>query len=690
MAVYGITVYGTDVYGYDFPPDYRVEPFTAASLDYNSIALSWTKPAGDILAYRLIRNRYGYPSDEDDGEILFDSETYPGSQFIDHTVIPGAYHYYGFYVLLDFLGNVWVRSGLTACLAIKNFQSYQEMYNRIPGYFVNAANDGDELSADFVGNTYLQQFMQIMGWGVDLLRTQYDTYRNVNNPWTVPLSTLYTLGNQMGITINPDISPYTLRKAIFFNAPINQQRGTPSGIATEVSALTGWNLDLQVGKNIMLENDQSNFSDPNYSLWSDNLNYNFAERVSFVGSGSVTRFYQCINATANIGNPPSGTTSSNTWWEAVLGVNDNTVLLNAATGNPDTWEVLYPAVSNAAPIANSIEETIGVLDPLGSGNFTTNSLTAINNATTGSQALWLRSVSRTLTDMMSTTTSFAADKYQAVADGIPVPFSLPSQVWDASVTYRTNDIVTYSSQPFIALRQSTGAIPPYTDIGTSSAEWEPLSWEPRYRICLSTYALGSAAVQVTPFVEWYDSQGNYIMRVMARNGTPGSVEMPNSFVYDSFTTGANTAISSRTTDDGGYEWIQEAGTFQLSPFNTGSAYPLTTGQRTYAYINSGTANCQVGVTFLTEPEGGQSQALLLRWVNDTSYIRADYTALRTNSGGTWTTLGTYSTPFVAGDRMVVQLNGSAIVVLRNGVSVLSVSSSFNSTSGNHGILVENT
>jgi hypothetical protein len=688
MAVYGVTVYGTDYYGFDTPPAYRVDPFLAASFSYNSVSLSWTKPAGDILAYRLIRNRYGYPSDQDDGEILLDSENYPGSQFTDTTVIPGEYHYYGFYVLLDFLGNVWVRSGLTACLAVSNFNSYNQIYSLIPEYFTNAADDGDELTADAVQNTYLELFTQVIAWGIDQLKTQYDTYRNINNPWTVPLSSLYNLAAQMGIDINPDISPYTLRKAVYYNATVNQQRGTPSGIATEVSALTGWNLDLQTGKNMLLENDQSGFSDPSYSAWSSSINYNSGERITYTGSGP-SYFYQCINATGNIGNPPTGTTSSNTWWEAVLSVNDNTVLLNAATGNPDTWEVLYPSVSNGTPVANSVAETLGVIDPLGSGNFTYNRLTAINNGGSA-QNLWLRSVSRTTADLETVTTTFAPDKYQCIADGMPVPYSLPSQEWNASTRYGTNDIVTYSSQPFIALRASTGAVPPYEDTGTASAEWAPLSWEPRYRVCMSAYCLGSTAVQVTPFAEWYDSQGNYIMRVLARNSSPGSVEMPGSFAYDSFTTGAGTSISGRTTDDGGNTWTQGPGTIAVSPFSTGCVYPEVAGQRTYAYVNSGTPNCQVGVTFLTNPQSGQSQALMLRWVSDNSYLRADYTALKENNGGTWTTLGTYSSSFAAGDRMVVQLNGSSVTVLRNGNSVLSVTSSFNSSSGIHGIINENT
>lgn len=556
------------------------------------------------------------------------------------------------------------------------------MYDLIPDYYISSSGTGDILTQSSP-NPVLEQFMQVFGWGMDLLKNQYDTYRFINDPWKIPLSSLYMLAQQLGIDINPDIHPYTLRKAIFYNAEVNKQRGTPAGIETEISALTGWNLDLQIGSNMMLENDQSAFIDPSYPQWSQYLNYALNERVSY---GNY--FYQCINASGNIGNSPTGTSGSNTWWQAVLSSQDDTVLLNSATGNPDTWDVLYPSASNGAALSNSIYELIGVADPL-SAKFNRNSVQVVNHG--GSpQNVWLRSIARTTDDLMVSSTTFAPDKYQAVADGIPVPYSLPFQQWNSSATYSTNQIVFYNNQPFIALRQSTGAVPPYASPGTSTPEWAPLSYDPRYRICISAYCTGSTAVQVTPFAEWYDDQGNYITRIFARNPSPGSTGIPDKLFFDSFTTGSGGNISGRTTDDGSGTWVQEAGTFKLSSVSGGTVYPQTLGQRTYAIINAGAADTQVGATLVTSPQAGQTQGLVLRWTDDTHYIRAGRTTLKTNNGGTWTTLGTYSTPFSDGDRIVAQLNGTSVTILRNGVSVLAVTSSFNQTATRHGILVENT
>jgi hypothetical protein len=683
MALHGITVYGTDTYGYDIPPQYRVDPFIAQSIDYKSVMLSWVQPGGDILAWRLVKNYYGPPTDQDDGEILIDTTTgYPGSSFVDTSVIPGVFHYYGFYVLIDFLGNEWVRSGTTACLAIKNYDSQDYFLNLVPSFFQNAGGSGEEFTVDDSGDIFLNQFMGVFGWGFDYLRTQYDTYLNVNNPWTIPPADLYNLALELGIDINPDIHPYTLRKAVYFNAVVNQQRGTQTGIDTELSALTGYAGDITIGRNMMLENDQSYFPDPSFEVWSSGITYAVNEIVSF---GNF--FYKCLS-TANLGNAPTGANTSNTWWQPYTNQVDTTTLANTVTGGINTWETITPSASNGIS-ANSIAEIDGVTNPLVTTVNTYNAIQAKN--TTGSTtAIWLRSVARTIKDITAGSAApFTPGKTHAIADGIPVPYLLPTQDWNTETRYGTTDIVDFSNIPYIARRASTNTPPPYSVIGGSSNSWAPISPDQRYRIMVSGYLSGSAAVAATPFVDWFDAQGNYITRVVARS--PGtSAGIPDQFAYDSFSSGAETTLGSRTTDDGSTTWSQNVGTFQLSPFDNGCVYPQTTGARAYATVMAGNANTNVGLTFVTSANTGQSHGLLLRFLNDSNYLRAGRTSLKLNTAGTLSTLGTYSTPFSDGDRMVVQLNGSSIIVLRNGVSVLSVTNGFNTSGTTHGIINENT
>jgi hypothetical protein len=183
MAIYGITVYGTDTYGLSLPPAYLNAPMSAIPVDYSTILVTWKQPSGIMFRYRLITNRYGYPVDENDGDIIYDSEDYPGSYYLDQSVIPGTYHYYGFYVLVDIGDNIWIRSGLTACLAPYPYEYGTWFMEHLPEYYRTNPSNGDALTDDVNGNTQLQNLLNVLGWAADYLQTQYDALANhVNDP----------------------------------------------------------------------------------------------------------------------------------------------------------------------------------------------------------------------------------------------------------------------------------------------------------------------------------------------------------------------------------------------------------------------------------------------------------------------------------------------------------------------------
>lgn len=677
MAAYGSNTYGNDTYGYTIPVAYTVDPFTAVPLDYSSISIAWVQPSGTITGYRLVRNMSGPSIASDDGLILIDVTSYPGNSFTDIAPQPGRYHYYTFWVLVS---GTWQLAGSTGTLMPVNYGSGSQMLLLIPSFYVEAINTTSSLEADTTGNPFLNNFINVQGWGLDYLRTQYDTYLNFNDPVRIPLNDLYSLAKELGIILYPGASAANLRKAIVNNAHINQNRGTPLGIAEEVTSYSGWFTDLTIGPNLMLSDDQSWFVDPNYLTWSANITYNVGEKVHF---GNF--WYTCIS-TGNYGNPPTGTSSSNTWWSAILAVTDTTTLFNSNTGGISTWEVIFPSTPNTTPAANTIYEIDGIQDPLNASNFASNGLRIANTSGT-TKDMEVRSVARTTAEIA---TQNVPDKFRTVADGIPVPYTAFSATWSALKEYKPGDIVLYTNQPYVALRASIGSTPPYTSPGTASVDWAPLGFDDRFRFCISAYVQASTAFAATPFVEWYDSAGNYILTLTPRNASSPSTGLPDNVCFDSFTVGAGGTTSGRTTDDGGFTWTSTTGTFGVSPFAGGCLYPTNTATRTIARVTTTSANCQVGLTFTAAPVSGFSVGLMLRYASTTSYFRAGMTQLKKNNGGTITVLGTYSTPFSAGDRMVVTLNGNVITVFRNGSSVLSVTDAQNNTSTSHGIIYETT
>lgn len=390
MAIYGLTKYGDDVYGLSLPPAYLSTPFTATPVNYGAIRVNWKQPSGIIFRYRLLTNRFGYPVNENDGNIVFDSLTYPASTYYDTGIIPGTYHYYAMYVLVDVGDNIWVRSGLAATLMPKNFGSSKWLFDHTPEYFRTRPEDGSALTDDAQGNTALEAFYNVVGWGYDYIRTQYATLANhLNDPKIIPLNDLWNMAAEVGLTFSAETPAYVVRKAVGNWAHISQERGTLHGLAGELALRTGWPADVQIGQNMILEDDQAQFLDPIFIEYSPNQTYRVNECVHH----HFCWFRCLIDEIIGIEPPAFGT--SNTWWHFISDEDDQFhTLQNVTTNNPSTWEPLDSSATNGVPPPASLTQGIGVADPVNpTTNAATNSLRIYNLAGTA-KTLWCRSVSR--------------------------------------------------------------------------------------------------------------------------------------------------------------------------------------------------------------------------------------------------------------------------------------------------------
>lgn len=482
LTTYGPTIYAPPfgqgtyglprVYGVPLYTSYTVEPigsaqnFTANSSDYETILVQWSQPQVPsslgitITDYRLIQNRYGFPVDENDGTILLDSPNYFGNQYKDQNVIPGTFHYYGFYLLLS--TGVWVRAGFTSCLAINDYSSGQWLYDLLPYYFQSTSDT--DLTMNQVGDTYLSQYLDVIGWGLDYLKTQYDAqYTSLNDPMQMSLRDLYHLATQFGIPFQPEMPAALMRKAIANWTTVSQQRGTLTGISNVIELLTGYTVDVQLGVNKFLENDQSGPFSPAYHTWNADKAYPTGD-FELYGS---TYLYESI--LANLNEVPTGTTSSNTWWECLRDVTDpNNTLANPNsigvssgnnTGTANTLEAIYEgqAVSYVPPTSGTL--TVGLGEPTVANPAVWQGRTfRVANQASTAQTMWLRTVSRTTTDL--TTANWVPDAQQVVENGIPVTQLTSRNDWDPTKRYTTHSLITWNNMLFQAQRASTNAQPP--------------------------------------------------------------------------------------------------------------------------------------------------------------------------------------------------------------------------------------
>lgn len=595
MSVFGIDFYGLSKYGTDQVVDYQVDPFIAVPWNYDSIKISWKTPTGTWDKFRLVKNRRGYPVTEHDGDILIDADaTFGTTEALDTQPVPGRFMYYAIYLRTQtqdleadppVLEDVWTRASVTSTLANDDWGSSDWLWERLPEYYKYISNG--ELTTDQVGNSYLWQFIQVFGWGLDILKTQSDIAKHMNDPLRIHLSDVEELGTGLGIPFDPEIKGMTMRQRVQQGAHVDRQKGTLAGWRNLINIMTGWDVDVQVGKNLLLDDDQSNFSHPQFNDWSPYINYAVGEIVQY-----TNKLYKA-NADGSYNDEPPGTT-----WTQIVEVFDDT-LLNSTTGGMSTWEGLsfqpgdyspkvserlgigmaFPAnsdiqnhnmlyVSNpnntamnaglrsiarplikisslAAPItASATSMTLTSTAGLATGNF----FAWLDWGTSNAECVYVGTVSGTtlsitrgqqLTQAISHTTgavywqkasaSDSMDTNQAILDGIPVPWVRDSQKWQADKEYATNDIVLYDSLPFIALRASKGVAPvsvAHPDWSTPSAEWAAIGYDKRIGLTLSGYTHQPPSLDpyvdvtnpieerlpanVTPFIEWYDRDGDGI------------------------------------------------------------------------------------------------------------------------------------------------------------------------------------
>jgi PA14 domain-containing protein len=406
MTVYGITPYGTDVYGLSLPPAYMVDPFTAESIDYGTIQLNWTTPSGVIFRYRLLTNRYGFPVNENDGTVVMDSINYPGNSYRDTQIIPGSFHYYSFFCLVDLENNIWVNGGNTACLAIQDYHSAGDMWEKMPEHFKTMPDTGGEITGDASGLPYVAQFLNVIGWGMDQIHTQYGFLaRTLNDPMTCSLPDLWRLAAELGLSFTPAIPAYTVRKAVQNWAHICRERGTLLGLKNELDLRTGWGADLQLGPNILLTNDQSLFLSEVFQPYTPQRYYLVQELVwcwlghgrndpndwvknQWLGNGY---WYRNVSPCQGIAPPGDGTSNAN--WQCVVDTNDFVFgLVDQSSGNPSSWEAVAPSAANFLLPHGGLTQGIGVPNLTATGR-AWNSLRCINTGG-AAQNIMLRSLSR--------------------------------------------------------------------------------------------------------------------------------------------------------------------------------------------------------------------------------------------------------------------------------------------------------
>lgn len=655
MAIYGVSLYGLDKYG---PPvsayvNYAVDPFVSEATDYDNILLQWQAPRGDWQRLRVLRSSTGFPATETNGRILLDT-TAPVLSLSDSDVTPGAWHYYSIWIQRGDGG--WQQSATTCCLMLQEYGYSSLLFDSLPQYHRLEQGLSDNLPMQ--ENDSLKAFLEVLGMGMNYIKTYASSALFLNDPLRNRTDQLLLLAQQLGVHYSPATPPELFRQRMANAATLDREKGTLEQIQTMVSLTTGWNIDLALGQNIMLNEDQASFVHPTYPQWDPGVNYPIGSRVIYSG-------YVYTAKVGVIGTSPTGNTTDNASWGCLQSLVDTT--LRQPDGTFAGWSPVSFTAGVPIP-TNLVSVGVGVQSPTDPTVSSANTLAIVNNGATVAD-LGVRSAGgSTLSDPLS-----------AIRRGIPI--TLPFPYFDITKTYFTGDTVRFLDRSYAALRKLVATTP--TD-GSSDANWALVSpYDNRPMVIASLHAKGTTSNAQTrlvyPVVDFFDEHGNPI-------ATVDTSAAPVSQVYDPLFTSTTATIANRATPVGGKMWTVGSGSFRLieqqGMFCTGLA-----GGPAYAYTSGSTANGQVAVT-IDSNSPGQTPALFVRRTTGGNFLKFTQTAAYEVTNSVVGPAHTYSIPAQSGDRISVSFSGNNIVVSVNGSVVQSFTSALNPTSTTHGIMVE--
>lgn len=744
MATYGVDFLGTAKYGLQAATILSVEPFAIEQTDYGRAFLTWKLPTGaNFSLVRLIRSPYGFVVNAFDGDVLVDVNISVTSvtSYDDYGLEPGKFYYYTVFLgagktawnssityqigdqvsfnnqLYEALRTTvneqpdvsgaawsiktgstteWIRAGDRGILAVKDFDYRDRTWILTPRVYkqLNVRQLDDEAR-----NDSLYKFLAIFGFHFDLIRTQAEQARNINNARRVQYKYLFSLANQLGIDPEPVISPRLERLRVQNATAIYREKGTFLGLQNLVNVVTGWDCTISMGNNLMLNGDQASFAHPQYEQWNGTVNYATGDRVYYNGY-----VYQANVGAYGQANAPTGLATNNTWWNVVQASIQNgsaSPIYNSITGNISTWEVYR---GDTGAVLKDDDVVIGSMNAISSADNTANHFKITNNSGVTVDMI-LRSVARATGDS-------APNKLQVVGDGIPIERPL---LWRSDLIYKTGDIVTHNFITYQCKIEHPANAPTGTYVGNT--EWSVYdadgqnSYTDMY--LASLYAniteTGGVAVPVQAYVEWYDDNG-------IRLNTPF---YPTASVFGRLDTFNYPCLGSSQTTYPTAPWglnqvldpiNSEPGVTGPDSFNYFALAPAVGNWNkingvAYADSSAGiktatgpvvSADMNVYVTLRSGPGVPNTvQGIIARWSNATNYWLATRTNLQKVVSGTPTVVATYTTPLVDGERYFIQCSGTSVAVKKYLVynagvqtqTIASTTDSFNQTATTAGMYV---
>lgn len=286
--------YGTELYG-NFGPQITQSYIFAQALDYSTVRIMLDVPEKIGFKYALVRSIHGTAEDPSDGVTISSGVVSTLQIEVEDTIgdynvsvsLPTDYSPISgttYYTLFGFDENgAWYKDAATSVVVPTNKQTTKKVIDLLPTMFTS------EDSNPFSPTNYesdLQKFLYGFGLTYDELSSMIDFVlpENRSRYTTRMLSGIFATGigmpNEYLIGVAANARLYRESGYIYRN------KGTASGIATYVEALTGWQTVVRETNNKFLSLDDGSF-EYGTGNWSFDSNDSSLESVAIDGVNVV-------------------------------------------------------------------------------------------------------------------------------------------------------------------------------------------------------------------------------------------------------------------------------------------------------------------------------------------------------------------------------------------------------------------
>jgi hypothetical protein len=282
MPKYNNVIYAGGYYGQQSRLSFSVQPFTATTIDYDRVFLTWASLNSTFNAVRLVRNQVAFPETEEDGVILWEENGLEGvfsrAEFVDgldntlddnpnndYPLIGGRFAYYRMWLRKD--DGIWYPAGDAETIIPSDHGSvafagsaaqttHDKFMDLLPKVYTSATQSPlDNVDPESTLYTFLEGFSLTL----DELLTYADVLKPNYSGLSTPPDLVPLQAFQLGLPLEYGLGLRAMKRLVREGIFLHNNKGTALGVQTLAESLTGFAPTVTQTKNLMLSMQDSTF-----------------------------------------------------------------------------------------------------------------------------------------------------------------------------------------------------------------------------------------------------------------------------------------------------------------------------------------------------------------------------------------------------------------------------------------------